>query len=556
MGKIENSWIYDTAERAFRFGSFSYDSLITGLSLSDGPVFEGKGECVIPGFVDIHMHIESSMMTPSSFALASLPHGTTTIVSDCHEVANVAGVKGLQDFMALPTANHTYYAVPSSVPASSLDLETSNGSFDAEEVAVLAKDKKVVALGEVMNANDLFSQDENRTKRIIRTFSLARPECPIEGHCPRFTGPELDRFIASGVDSDHTEQTPASLKEKLSKGMFLELQYKSIHEDVIAALSPTYDGHYSFVTDDVLPDVLLQEGHLDRVLRKAMSYGLSPERAIYAATYSPAVRMRLFDRGWIAPGKKADFIVLEDLASLRIKQVFVSGICVYDAKRGLLAQKPKENFEPHILNSIIRTETRPEEYRLKAYRSGTQQIKAISHSAESTMTRLVEMEITAGKDLLIRDKRINILASVERYGHQNPIIPVPLIGGIEKEGAICSSWAHDSHNLLVMATDEKWAALAVNTVIARQGGIACIDDEGSLFVPLSYGGIVSTDDNTPLAEGISKVRAWLKRHGYRAVDEIMSFAVLALPVSPEAKVTDKGLVDVRAKKVIDWRENT
>jgi adenine deaminase len=550
-----DTWIFNTAEKRFQRGSVSFSDRFEEVSLDDTPSSFDGGQCVIPGLVDIHMHIESSMLTPTAFAQASLPHGTTTIVSDCHEVANVAGVEGLKQFMALPVSNSTFYAIPSSVPASSPDLETSGGSFDVHEVTELCAEKRVIALGEVMNANDLFSSEDNRTKRIIRAFRADRPFSPIEGHCPRLTGSELDRFIRSGVDSDHTEQTPDSVREKIEKGMFLELQYKSITPEVIHALKPCYDGLFSLCTDDVLPDVLVTEGQLDRVLRKAISCGLSPERAIYAATWAPSVRMRLFDRGWIAPGKRADFIVLDDLATFTINQVYVAGRLVYDRIRKILPPQTTSVFPPAMLRSIIRGPVTANEFVLRAHHPGTQRILTIGHRAESTMTVAQEVTVTVPDDLRIPMDGLNLLASVERYGHQSPIIPVPLSGGLDKRGAICTSWAHDSHNLLVMATDAELAARAVNLVREKQGGIACVDPNGTLFVPLSYGGIVSTEAVDTLAKGIREVRDWLKDHGYHALDELMSFAVLALPVSPVLKVTDKGMVDVRSKKIIDWRQD-
>jgi hypothetical protein len=302
-----DTWIFNTAEKRFQRGSVSFSDRFEEVSLDDtSSSFQG-GECVIPGLVDIHMHIESSMLTPTAFAQASLPHGTTTIVSDCHEVANVAGEEGLKQFMALPVSNSTFYAIPSSVPASSSDLETSGGSFDEREVTELCAEKRVIALGEVMNANDLFSPEDNRTKRIIRAFRAARSFSPIEGHCPRLAGSDLNRFIRSGVDSDHTEQTPDSVREKIEKGMFLELQYKSITPEVIHALKPCYDGLFSLCTDDVLPDVLVTEGQLDRVLRKG--HRLRPlSGACHLRRYLGTVGTDAPVRPWLdRPGKAGRF---------------------------------------------------------------------------------------------------------------------------------------------------------------------------------------------------------------------------------------------------------
>ena len=546
--RLENVRIFDTARKCFRSGNITFSERVESVEYTDT---ECSGPYVVPGFLDIHMHIESSMMTPGGFARASLPHGTTTIVSDCHEISNVAGVKGLETFMADESDNDTFFAVPSSVPASSELLETSGGSFDAEEITELVRNRRIIALGEVMNSNDVLSDGDNRTKRIIEAFKKSRPECPLEGHIPRLMGSDLDRFISSGVDSDHTEQKLAGCLERLSKGVFVQFQYKGFDKEIVDALDSCYDGHFSFCTDDVLPDVLLKEGHLDRVVRKAISLGLEPERAIYAVTWSPAVRMRLFDRGWLAPGKLADIVILENLVNLDILSVYKSGRLMYEKGKEYSYSCPSRTPE-YLKSSIRRAPVKTEDFLLRGKASGQGKAVVIEHQSTTTMTKKVVMDVEYS-DGLLRTEGINILASVERYGNDAPIIPVPLIKGLDKRGAICSSWAHDNHNLLVLATDAELAARAVNTVIEKQGGIACVDDSGEIFVPLNYGGIVSTEDFISLAEGVARVRTFLREHGYKALDEVMSFAVLGLPVSPEVKVTDKGLVDVREKKIIDWR---
>lgn len=544
------AYIYDTSCKSFRKGRFSFGK--TFLSVSFENYEEEPTQYVIPGLIDVHMHVESSMLSPSGFSKATIPHGTTTILTDCHEISNVAGVDGLKTFMAEKTENSTFYAIPSSVPASSLALETSNASFDADEIKAFKDSPLVRALGEIMNANDLYSENDNRTKRIIQAFRQTFPHYPVEGHCARQTGERLDQFIASGVDSDHTEQTRESFLEKISKGMFLELQYKSFDQEIIKTIvdNPAYDGHYAFCTDDVIADVLMKEGHLDRVLRKAIAMGLSPERAIYAATWAPAVRLRLFDRGWIAPGKRADFIVLSDKDNLTIESVWVEGKKLYD--RNLPYSYDVNLTIPMGLDhSIQRSPVKPEDFYLLAPNEDVK-IQCPLHQKNSTMTKRHEQTCKAKDGRLVRDD-LNILAEIERYGHNSPIVPIPLKNGLQGTAAICTSWAHDSHNLLVVATDEALAAKAVNSVIAKQGGICAIDDTEEIFVPLTYGGIVSVEPFDRLAEGVTKVRAFLKRHGYEATDEIMSLAVLGLPASPELKVTDKGMVDTKLGEIVDWR---
>lgn len=549
MRTLEQCLVFQSASRRFVPLDIVFDDRVR--SLLPSRIGEGKRRYVVPGFVDIHMHIESSMTTPGDFSRVSLMHGTTTIVADCHEVTNVFGVEGLKAFMDLPVLNDTFYAVPSSVPATSSALETSGGRIDEEETRLLAKDPRIRCLGEVMNAHDLLTEGDNRTRRIIKAFRETRPECPVEGHCPRLTGAELDRFIASGVDSDHTGQTPASIREKADKGMFLEIQYKSLTPENLEALRP-YAGFYSFVTDDVMPDVLVHEGQLDRVLRKAVALGHPVEEVVFAATYAPALRMHLNDRGMIAPGKLSDFVVLDDLDTFAIAQVFKRGKLVYDRDGGVRPTITLPSFGEDVLHAIRRKPVREEDFVLRIP-NGEHAVLHIDHADRGTTTRRAvrTVRITDGT---YHAPDVSIVASVERYGHEAPVVPVPLLHGLSRPGAFCSSWSHDSHNLLVLASDPSWAARAVNLVIERQGGMAAVGPAGTLFVPLAYGGIVTTRPLEELAEGVGAMRRWLRAHGWQADEEVMSVCVLALPVSPALKVSDKGLVDVKEGRLVDWRD--
>jgi len=553
MARIENIWLYNTAYQSFDWGAVSFDRTITHVDRRSGDD-GGEGLYLIPGLIDIHMHIESSMTTPTEFSNAVLPHGTTTLVADCHEVANVFGSEGLADFMDLPAIIDIFYAIPSSVPSTSKELETCYGFIDTQEVRELCKREDIIALGEIMNANDLFSEGDNRTKRIIRTFKKYKSHCPIEGHCPKITAEQLSLFIASGVDSDHTHQSPSSIREKTSSGMFLEIQNKSVSRETIEALSePHLQDKFCFCTDDVMPDVLFTNGHLDAVLRGAIQAGMNPLQAIYAATHTPAMRMRLFDRGQIAPGKLADFILLDDVQTLHIHSVYKAGKKVYDAEQGLLTPLAVPTIKDKYLRSCRREPVTANEFDL-SIPSGTRNILVIEREEKTTFTKFAKTTVTSTNNSFdFSSYGLSLLAVVERYGNNAPIIPAFMKNGLEKSGAICSSWAHDSHNLLVLATSVDLAVRALNLVLKNQGGIALIDDGAEYFVPLAYGGIVSLEPMDVLSAHIMHVRTWLRDHGYHAQEEVMNFAVLALPVSPALKISDKGLVDVVSKTLIDWR---
>lgn len=554
MKKLENLWIYNSAYQCFDRGSITFGPAIEHVQ-RDSETIGGEGLYLIPGFIDIHMHIESSMTTPTEFSNAVLPHGTTTIVADCHEVANVFGVQGLSDYMDLPSMVDVFYAIPSSVPSTSMELETNFGPIDADQVEYLCKRKDIIALGEIMNANDLFSKSDNRTKRIIDTFKNQKPGFPIEGHCPRITGEPLSRFIASGVDSDHTQQTAASIREKISAGMFLEIQRKSVSKEVIDALkAPELAGRFCFCTDDVLPDMLANEGHLDAVLSDALALGMRPEQVIHAATYSPSRRMNLLDRGQIAPGRRADFILIDDLETLHIHSVYKNGTLVYEQGAGLLARSKLPMLKKEYLHSIKRRPLVAEQFDL-SLESGEREITVIEREESTTFTRFAKQHIHhGGGSFSFRQYGLSLIAVIERYGHEAPIIPAFMKNGLTRAGAICSSWAHDSHNLLVLASSVELAVRAVNRVIAEQGGIALVDESEESFIPLPYGGIISVEPIAVLSGQIQQVRTWLVEHGYQAREEIMNFAVLSLPVSPELKISDKGLVDVRKQQLVDWKK--
>lgn len=553
MTYLKNVWIYNSAYRSFDFGSIAFDKTIRHVERKFDEESHG-GLVVIPGFIDIHMHIESSMTSPSEFSNAALPHGTTTVVADCHEVANVFGVEGLEAYMDLPSLLDVFYAIPSSVPSTSKELETSGGAIDAGEVERLCRRDDVIALGEIMNANDLFSDQDNRTKRIIKAFTACKPGFPIEGHCPKINGEQLGKFIASGVDSDHTEQTAQSIQEKVSAGMFLEIQQKSVKKETVQALCDPYlAGKFCFCTDDVMSDVLQEKGHLDAVVKQAISLGMPITEAIYAATYAPAMRMRLFDRGQIAPGKLADFLVIDDLETLHIKAIFKNGAMVYDSSNGLATPTKLPVLGTKFLNSIKRKYIQASDFDLSCP-NGKRDILVIEKDSATTFTRKGRQTVLVqGNTFDFFSYGLNVIASVERYGNEAPVKPAFLKNGLKKSGAICSSWAHDSHNLLVLATSVELAVRAVNLVIENQGGIALVDEQEESFVPLAYGGIVSLDPMPKLAKQIKGVRKWLKDHGYEAREEVMNFAVLSLPVSPELKISDKGLVDVVQKRILDWR---
>ena len=278
------------------------------------------GSIVLPGFLDAHIHLESSLVSPKEFVKAVLPHGTTTVVTDPHEIANVKGMRGILEMIsaAKDTPIDIYYGIPSSVPSTSEELETTGGVIGFASMKHLLEEKDVVCVGEIMNYRQIIRENDLEISRFLDYLRSERPGYVIEGHCPSLTGLDLAKFLYLGINGDHTEHTLEEVRQRIENGMFFEMQDKMLKEDVIAYIRDNHLFEYvSFVTDDTMADTLFEEGQLNAVVEKAIRKGFPLEQAIYCATYTPSRRMHLYDRGAIAPGLIADFQLLADPACLR-----------------------------------------------------------------------------------------------------------------------------------------------------------------------------------------------------------------------------------------------
>jgi adenine deaminase len=558
---IEGARVFNAFRKRFEEKNVRVrDGIFAEVSAGLGPLPEEErvdatGTWLIPGLVDIHMHIESAMTVPSEFSRIALPWGTTTVVADPHEIANVLGVEGIRAFMDAETGMDVFYGLPSSVPSTNASLETTGGRIGPEEVAVLAADDRVICLGEVMNAAELTGEADTPTKRLIRCFKAAKPRYPIEGHCPKIGGAELAAFIASGVWADHTQQTPESILEKIDNGMFIELQRKSITvPNIETVVEHRLYEHVALVTDDVLPDRLIS-GHLNLLVRLAIERGMSAEDAIYCATYVPARHMLLSDRGSIAPGRIADFIILDDLETFSIRSVYKRGVLERSELYGPGADRGSR-FPASFYATVRRRPLAEDDFlvRTPAPTSATGlDCVTIRIDPESTFTERGSVRCPVSGGLVDwRAAGLSLIAAIERYGHEAPIRFGFVEGALKEEGAIASTWAHDHHNLLVMGSCARDMALAANALIGQQGGYIVVR-RGEIVANaiLPVGGIVSDGPLEALAESIRRVRAAMRALGYEHVDEIMSFSTLSLLVSPSIKIGDKGLVDVRTQTIVE-----
>lgn len=539
------------------FNSFTQTFEIKDVAIKDGVFMEcaknitycaekikkASGTYMIPGLVDIHMHIESSMSIPTRFSNAVLPHGVTTVVADPHEIANVFGMEGISSFISNATTLDIFYGIPSSVPSTNTQLETTGGVIGLAEVEALLQLPSIKCLGEVMNFQDVCEHEDSLISQIIRLCKAKRPDFPIEGHCPKVSGADLASFIAHGVTADHTHQTPKSILEKICNGMFLELQRKSIHPEVIDVIKKHQLYEYiALVTDDVMADHL-REGHLNEIIKLAVQCGMPMEKAIYCATFTPARRMHLEDRGAICPGRIADFFLVSDIEDFTITEVY---------KKGKLVQAETDEvtmkFPAHFYTSLICDYAKKEDFQILL--EGT---SAVCHIMEieshSTFTKHVIKKLPIDKGKLSYEG-FALLTMFERYGKGGHIAH-GLVKNAITEGAIATSWAHDHHNVMVMGTNVEDMLLAQHTLLDMQGGYVVVKDQKVLAkAVLEIGGIVSERPIEQLGAELQAVREAMRTLGYVHDNEIMSFSTLSLPVSPELKITDKGLLDTRTQEII------
>lgn len=551
---LKNGWVYRTYRQCFEkmdiavAGERFYD-ISPAASYEADLVVDCTGKYIIPGLIDIHMHIESSMTYPEEFSRAVLPWGVTCVVADPHEIANVFGMEGIKSFMDQETDLDIYYGIPSSVPATGSSLETSGGEVGEREVRELLKDERIICLGEVMNDKDLVSEEDTQIKRIIRQCRNAGRPLKIEGHCPALTGRALAAFIRGGVDADHTQQTRESVLEKTDMGMFLELQAKSLTPDVVETVvaNRLYE-NVALVTDDTMPDHLVK-GHLNRILSLAVEQGMPAEMAIYCGTFTPARRMGLYDRGMIAPGKRADFLVLDDLVSFCPSSVYKNGKR-YENKMDV----SRAVFPRHFYQSVKCPLALSSDFELEpcGIAGGKAVVNVMQIQSFGTRARHVKREIPVQDGRLCWQEAGLCLAAVfERYGKTGAVSFGLVENAFTSPGAAATTWSHDSHNLLVLGNSVKDMVLAQNQVVHMQGGyVTAREGRITASAALPVGGILSDQSIEELSRELAGVREEIEAMGYVNSNAIMSISTLTLLVSPELKLSDKGLFDVMTKQKV------
>jgi adenine deaminase len=498
-------------------------------------VLDCAGKLVAPGLIDGHIHLESSLVAPWEFARAAASRGTTTVVADAHEIANVCGKGGVR-FMAKGAADcslDVLLAAPSCVPASHLD--TSGAELGARDVAEMLAWPEVVGLGEVMNFPGVLAGDPE----VLAKLQAARG-MPIDGHAPGLTGPDLQAYVAAGPDSDHECTTLAEAEEKLAAGMWIMIREGTAAQNLTELLPVAFDpraaGRCMLVSDDLAPNELRGHGHIDRLLRLAVRNGLSPLDAIRLATANPACRFGLRDRGAVRAGLLADLVVFEDLEEFAVTHVIKRGreVSEYPASAPDL-DSPIDTCHIGYVTAEAFSVPAP---------GGS--VRVIGMVAGQIVTQALQMELPAEDGRLQADPERDVakIAVIERHGRGGGM-GVGFVKGLGlRQGAIASTVSHDSHNLIVAGLDDRSMATACRAVADAAGGYAAVPRGGAAVVlPLPIGGLMSDQPIDVVVRRLDEVIGVAHSMGCKG-DPFATLAFLALPVIPELKITDKGLVDV------------
>ena len=503
-----------------------------------------------PGFIEGHIHIESSMLSPERFVSAVLPFGTTTVVCDPHEIANVAGLAGisyiLDETEGLPVT--VFVMVPSCVPAT--HLETSGAVLDRDGILELFKHPRVIGLAEMMNYPGVLAGDETIIEKILCARNL---NMPVDGHAPGLSGMALHAYISAGIGSDHECTTREEALEKLRSGMHLFIREGTVAknlEELLPVVTEKNVHRCLFVTDDCHPCELQKKGHLDRILRKAIGLGLDPLMAIQMVTINVARYFQLHGRGAIGPGYRGDIVLFEDLRQPRPSHVFTGG--QLHVEHGTLREKTqrKSNREHREVFHSVRIQAGTARFAVLA---GKGRMRVIRLIKDQIITESVETAATVrgGEAVADPERDLAKIAVIERH-HGTGRMGIGFVMGFGlKRGAIASSVAHDSHNIIVVGMSDQDMELAVKTLAEVGGGLVAVADNRVLsLLQLDVAGLMSTGSLGEVNERLDELFIATRSLGECEGDVFMHMSFLALPVIPHLKITDHGLIDVDVFKPV------
>ena len=520
------------------------EGLIVGMGSYQGrEEVDCTDRIVLPGFLDAHIHLESSLVSPTEFVKAVLPHGTTTVVTDPHEIANVMGTDGIE-YMLQATENlpvDVRFMLPSCVPATPLD--ESGAILDYRAIDSFYDHPRVQGLAEMMNFVGAINGDEQTVEKIVAAQAHHKK---IDGHAPDLQGNDLNAYIAAGVYSDHECHDLKDALAKLERGQYIMIREGTAARNLDALmplLSSQYADRCMFCTDDKHPNDLLEKGHIDYIIKRAISLGADPITAVKVACHNAARYFLLNNRGGISPGYLADFVIIDNFRSFNIEQVYKKGVLMVD--HGQVRDFPAPEIEPYLVERAHKT-----------FHVASLTAQDFAEKRPRGIIGMVDGEITtvdAGySDRIDVDYDVLKIAVVERHKNTHHIGIGYIQGYGLKSGAVATSISHDSHNIIVVGTNEANMAAAVNRVVELNGGIV-VWDQGrpAAEVPLAIAGIMSDEPLVTVNEKLEQAKDVAHSLGVNpGIDPFMTLSFMALPVIPSLRITTRGVFDVTTQSYV------
>lgn len=519
-------------------------------------IISGKDKFTSPGFFDSHIHIESSEITITEFTRSCLPHGTTSVIWDPHEIANVRGVIGIKEILAesrkLPL--NVFVMIPSCVPAASPKLGTSGAVIGVEDILELANEEGIMGLGEVMNFPGVLNCD----KEVLDKIKAAERFRAIDGHAPGLRAEKLCAYFSTGIRSDHESVSGDEGVEKLRRGVFLMIREGTASKNLASLIKPIIEMRLDtrnclLATDDKSPEDLKEEGEVDFLIRRCIEEGLEPIKAYQMATLNPASYLGVDNRlGSITPGKNADIVLLKDLEKVIVATTIISGVPVV-VNGKIEVNIPAYEYSSEIQNSVnVGKVPEPDMFRVKTHSRENQEVRIIGVSEGSLFTSLETGYLKVESGTVIPDTKKDVLqvAVVERH-HASGNIGKGFVRGFGlKEGSIASTVAHDSHNIVIVGTKWNDMAKAVSEIVKMQGGMVVVNKGKRIaHLTLNFAGLMSTESIDKVIEKRKKIKKAVKEMGCELESPFMTMSFLSLPVIPELKITEKGLIDVINQEV-------
>lgn len=519
------------------------NGLIAGIGKYDGKTeIDVSGKLVLPGFIDAHIHLESSMVTPAEFAKAVVAHGTTTVITDPHEITNVMGIDGVE-YMIQASQNlpiDVHFMMPSCVPATEID--ESGAELDCKDIDLYLDNKKVLGLAEMMNYVGVINGDKNVLSKIVTSQAHHKK---IDGHAPELSGNDLNAYIAAGVYSDHECSTFENALEKLRKGQFIMIREGTAAHNLKALMPLLTQQYYSrcmFATDDKHPSDLLYGGHIDYIVKQALKNGADPIVALKTATHHAARYFLLNNKGAIASGYLADIVVVDNLEDFNVETVFKCGKLVFDGEvKDFSAPTVDEKLAEKCFDTFHLDSVTPSSFKVEG------KLGLIGLVGGELLTRNLG---TADKIDVEND--ILKIACIERHKGTNHIGVGYVKGYSLKSGAVATSVAHDSHNIITVGCNDDDIAVAVNAIKDSKGGIAVVENgKIKALLELPIAGLMSDEPLTTVNEKLENAKLSAYELGAdKSIDPFMTLSFLSLPVIPSLRITTKGVFDAENWKML------